>query len=185
MRNLLGFGMEMWLASTSASTASEMLSNCMRPDELLSAAPSWWEKRFSALVAKHYIFTRQLTHFLTGTSLRRLEAEQTNGGWVRRVRYNFAALDRDCRSSTTNLWSENVHDLFLRHWVRCVKKVEYFGWRRDSVLRRRFRIGEPIVAIAHEIAEWRWAVGKLEWLLYVVEESLLRIAELHLFAEKR
>ena len=79
---------------------------------------------------------------------------------------------------------EDLDDLFLGHSVRCVEEMQYFGRRTDSVLARRFRIREPVISVAHEIFKrWR-TVEQFERLLYVVQERLLRVGELHLLAKE-
>ena len=107
------------------------------------------------------------------------ECNQTRG---RSLRLRLEHLDSLRRRS--HIFSEDAVNVFLGHAVWSIEEVQYFGWRRYSVLSSSFWVREAIVSISHEVLEGGTSIGKFEGLLDIVQEGLLRVSQLQFLAEE-
>jgi len=108
-----------------------------------------------------------------------LELHQPSGTSLR-----FGWEDFYSQRSLATVALEDLSDLILSDARGSVEEVENLGWALNAVLGGSLRVGEAVVAVAHEVLEGRGGVRKVMGVGHVLQERLLGMTEAQLTAEE-
>eukprot|EP00916_Digyalum_oweni_P019830 GHVL01033104.1.p2 GENE.GHVL01033104.1~~GHVL01033104.1.p2 ORF type:complete len:181 (+),score=22.96 GHVL01033104.1:329-871(+) len=108
-----------------------------------------------------------------------LELHQPSGTSLR-----FGWEDFYSQRSLATVALEDLSDLILSDARGSVEEVENLCWALNAVLGGSLRVGEAVVAVAHEVLEGRGGVRKVMGVRHVLQERLLGMTEAQFTAEE-